>query len=514
MSTDTSSSGEVPQESNDPTNEEMLRLVQDALKNPPPKTIANGSSGIDIRQFSDRIFGTVNSTALEAERGELHGREIVVSVPIDSDDEGPLRIDEEVVRIPASALVAVVTGAEVAHRWKKYGNAAERDAFRMETSGRLIKDIGAVNCDAEALFRNPVYRAVVAEMLEDELDGVDTASLIKNGLPPSVLQSEGIFTVEGFRDHDQQIIEIALSTLRRLERLCGNDKKEVMTELAGWERWKGKLRVPHMEDLSTLEAIYKDVRIPYEWFMDLVSEHGEVRAAALENIRKYGGFIHPPHLDDFRETMEHGVIKMTDDGSAYYGMQIDPDYVKKHLKQMCGFDPDKIYRCPEDLPTVSADGWVTEWQADPRSALGMFQSPHQVALSMEVAVMRDKRPLPGNGRGRRNAGAAGALKHDAYTDPRVNQAWVLTRHFQIVEVGIPEMGKPRQHVSGAINVGSDVLIRTLAGREIGSSTEKATIMVPDSSGREHPVEITIRWIWCLAPRKQSIETIEARGHRM
>jgi hypothetical protein len=64
------------------------------------------------------------------------------------------------------------------------------------------------------------------------------------------------------------------------------------------------------------------------------------------------------------------------------------------------------------------------------------------------------------------------------------------------------------------DVGSDIFIRLLGGREIGSARERCTIMAYDDQGNPHPVELTIRWIFCLAPRLTSLDVIENRKQRI
>lgn len=461
------------------------------------------------RRIKDSIFQTIEQSEREAQMHQ-YGHENL-TIPTDVRDD-PV-VHQEDVSIPTVSAIAVLAGAEVAHRWNDLP-AGEREAFRQQETARLIAQVRAAHGDQETLMKDPIWRRALREFVSTTMNGHDSGEILLNGIPPNVRQSDGQFSVEVLEDHTEQIGLIVRETLHRLHHLCADDRKAVRNEISGWEKWRSRLIVPQERDIPQLNRIYDDVRIPYEWFQDLVSSQHEIREAASAKIRNFGGFIHPPSEDEYRETMQHGVMRMTNDGTAYYGILTEDEQVLVHLREMCGYDPQKQYRLLDDLPEKSDKGYELEWNADPALALSMFQHPHQVALSVEVAVMREQNAAnQTNGRGRRNAGVAAALKHSVYTDPKVDQAWVLTRHFQIVDIGLSEIGKPPEAISGAINVGSDVFIRMLAGREIGSMREKCTVQVPDKQGHMHPVDLTIRWILCLAPRKASIEAIEGRGSR-
>ena len=488
---------------------EMLALVGQALV----RASAGTPVPIQRRIIKDGIFQTIEWVERSAAK-KIGDRPIIIGTSVQHDEH---RVDQEHISIPAAAVIAVIAGSRVAERWHRM-QAHERAAYREQITGELLAELMGKNFHEGELRKSPLWDKALREFVDDFLDGQEEgAQTLINGLPPHILQSNGEFTVEVDGDREKQVGIIIDGTLRRLHKLCGADRKAVRDEIAGWEQWKNRLVVPHRADIPQLEKIYNDVRIPYEWFADLLSRQSEVREAALDRIRKYGGFIHAPNPGDFQEMIDYGAARMTMDGNAYYGVLADHDVVRAHLEQMCGFEPGKQYHSIEDLPQAAKNGWALEWNADPAYALSMFQSPHNVALSVEVAVMRDK-PSSGQqangGRGRRNAGIAAALKDDVYRDPIVDHAWVLTRHFQLVKVGIPEMHRPAEAVSGAVNVGSDVFIRMLGGREIGSAKEETRIMVPDKKGVEHPVELTIRWIFCLAPRKTSLDAIEGRGQRM
>lgn len=467
---------------------------------------------VSVRRISDDIFKTIEASKRVA-RQVLQDREMILSVSVEGD---PGNIDSEELYVSAAAVVAVMSAAHVANAWNELP-ITDREVFRQEVTKRLIDEMQRKQYDVQQLMQDPTWNRVLREFLADTMNTEDEGlDILEKSLPPNVLQSGGFFSVEIVDDQSSQIGSIVAATLHRLHKLCGEDRKTVRSEIAGWERWKNHLITPSAADIPRLMEIYQNVRIPYEWFADLVARQPEVREAALDRIRKYGGFIHESVEEDYSQMLQSGVLRMTDDASAYYGVITDRNVVEHHLQQMCGFNPLKSYLSDKDLPTKSDCGWDLEWNADPAYALSMFQHPHQVALSVEVAVMREESSHERlvNGRGRRNAGVAAALKHNVYTDPSVEQAWVLTRHFQIVEVGIPDMERPRELISGAVNVGSDVFIRMLGGREIGSAREKACIQVPDKMGKMHDVDLTIRWIFCLAPRKTSLDAIEHRGQRM
>jgi hypothetical protein len=197
------------------------------------------------------------------------------------------------------------------------------------------------------------------------------------------------------------------------------------------------------------------------------------------------------------------------DGSTHALDVADRTLVQQHLSQMCGYNPTKKYKSTRDLPKRSKLGWSIDW-SDERYALEMLQCPYNVALSVEVAVQKETDSNAG--KSKRNAGLAAALKDNVYRS--IDLPWVLTRHFQIMEVNIPGSGRKKQEISGANNVGSDTFIRMLGGREIGSAYERSTIKAHDANGTEHDVELLIRWIFCLAPRKTSLEVIEGRANRM
>lgn len=503
------SQGEFPK-GPDPDQEMLMRYALEAVQH----VDATNGGPINMRRVSDRIFQTVQASERLA-KSLLRDREMTLRVNVQGD---PQKIDQEEYPFRAAAVVAMTAGAHVADRWETL-TVEDRATYLRDITRTLTEQVIAANFDTTVLMQQPMWGRVMREFLDDAANTDDEAlDVLREGLPPQVLQSEGNFSVEKDEDHSHQIGSIVGSTLHRLHRLCAEERRTVKTEIAGWEKWRNHLVIPTEADIPALTNIYNDVRIPYEWFADLASNQSEIREAALDKIQKYGGFIHPSDPEESRETLKHGVMRMTDDGSAYYGLITDPNIVQQHLQRFCGFDPHKNYFTKDDLPKQSQYGegktWNLEWNADPAYAVTMFQHPHQVALSVEVAVKRDPKPAASsNGRGRRNSGIAAALKHGVYTDPSVDQAWVLTRHFQIVEVGIPEMKREKQLVSRAINVGSDQFIRMLGGCEIGSGTEQSTIQVPDQQGRIHPVELTVRWIYCLAPRKKSIEMIEQRGNR-
>ncbi len=488
-----------------------MRYAQEAVE----RANATNNGPINVRRVSDRIFQTIQTSERQA-KAILRDQELRLNVKVHGD---PQNIDEEEYPFRAAAVVAMTAGAHVADVWETL-SAEGRASYLREMTRTLCHQVIVAGYETNTLMQeHPVWKRVMSEFLDDAANTDDEAlDVLREGLPPQVLQSEGHFSVEREEDHSNQIGSIVGSTLHRLHRLCADERRTVKTEIAGWERWRSHLVTPAEPDIPALTNIYNDVRIPYEWFADLASSQSEIREAALDKIQKFGGFIHPSDPDELRETLKHGVMRMTDDGNAYYGLITDPIIVQEHLQRFCGFDPNKRYATKDDLPKKAQYSdqkeWNLEWNADPAYALTMFQLPHNVALSVEVAVKRDPKPTASsNGRGRRNSGIAAALKHGVYTDPSVDQAWVLTRHFQIVEVGIPEMEKKNQLVSRAINVGSDQFIRMLGGCEIGSGTEQSAVQVPDQLGRMHPVDLTVRWIYCLAPRKKSIEMIEQRGHR-
>jgi hypothetical protein len=478
--------------------EAELRRQQEA------KRLAEGSVA-QVRHMRDAIFGTIELSERQAQ-GNVQDRELFFKTSINNESD---EIDEDQIPFPAASAIAVVAGAQTAEQWNKL-NSQQREEFRAKTTDQLTDQVIRSHFEADRLMHDPLWRHAAHAFINDEKNnGGGAIEALKTGLPPHILQSTGGFTVEVLPRKEDQIGAIVHGTLHRLHKLCTEDRNTVRNEMVGWERWRNQLRSPTLNDIPGLINTYKDVQIPYEWFADLTSRTPEIRDSALDRIRKLGGFIHPPYAEDYEEMINHGVAKMTNDGSAYYGALTDPEVVREHLRQMCGLEDGKMYTSINDLPLKSAKGWPLEWNADPAYALEMFQSPHNVAVSVEVAVKKEEK-ANGNGK-RRNAGLAAALKDGVYRE--VSQPWVLTRHFQLMKVEVPEMGRGPELVSGAINVGSDVFIRMLGGREIGSAKEECTVMAPDSRGSLHPVKLTIRWIFCLAPRRTSLDAIEGRGHR-
>ncbi len=488
---------------------EMLDLVGRrldlVLRTPPAPHISQ------LMQVPDAVFRIVeDSERAVEEKPDFRTRELF---PTSAHSGHPV-IHEEELAVPVPAAVGLLVGALIAD--KHHLSAEERDRLRQDEIKRILAQISAARFDFQRLVAtNTVWRALSDALAVDQANNDHIAlEILREGLPPQVLDSREGFSVNVRSNRVQQVAEILSGMLIRLQRLCGEDRRTVQSEIAGWEKWKNRLLVPTAADIPSLMSIYKNVRIPYKWYKDLLSSQPEVKEKALARIRQYGGFIHEPCEADFQLLMKHGVLRMTDDRSAYYGVLTDETVTRQHLQKMCGFDPAKMYESIDDLPAVSGSGWPLEWNADPALALTMFNHPDHVALSWEVAVMREESQQTGGGKGRRNAGIAAALKDGVYRDPQVDNTYVLTRHFQIVEVSLPETKRNPEPVSGAINVGSDIFIRLLGGREIGSARERCTIMAYDDQGNPHPVELTIRWIFCLAPRLTSLDVIENRKQRI
>jgi hypothetical protein len=489
----------------DESHADLLALVESSLAR--KRAEATAPKNLHVRRIRDTIFSTIETCKRQAQ--------LVVKtseIPIDAQvkDDVTDQSDIEGINVPAASAIGVLAAAEVAFHWNELSNEADIERFRSQATTRLVGDAVEAQFQGAKLIQKPDWELAALAFIADSMNrSGEAVDMIHNGLPPHILQSNGSFSIEADNDPVQQIGAIVRGTLERLHKLCDEDHRAVRTEIAGWEKWKHKLIVPTEKDIPRLESTYKSVRIPYEWYRNLVSSDAEVRQTGLDAIRQYGGFIHEPKKADYEEMLQGGVLRMTDDGSAYYGLITDRTLVQQHLSQMCGYNPTKKYKSTRDLPKRSKLGWSIDW-SDERYALEMLQCPYNVALSVEVAVQKETDSNAG--KSKRNAGLAAALKDNVYRS--IDLPWILTRHFQIMEVNIPGSGRKKQEISGANNVGSDTFIRMLGGREIGSAYERSTIKAHDANGTEHDVELLIRWIFCLAPRKTSLEVIEGRANRM
>jgi len=472
-------------------------------------------SDMNFRWIKDGIFRSIQSSLRQIDDAGLRLPDIHVPTKIMNDsDQG---IDEEQVRVPSRSVIALMSGAELAARWESIPET-DRTAEHARIVERLLREGADAQFDPTALARIASWREAFAALLKDAMSREELAmQSLKEGLPSHVLESKGRFIVEAREEVPKQVGLVIQGTLERLYQIYGADREIIEEQISGWEMWKDRLIVPSAEDVPKLVEIANDVRIPYEVYVDLVSPQGEIREAALEHIRRHGGFIHEPDQEEYREMITHGVSRMTDDGTAHFGVITHPDIVLRHMREVCGYEAEQVYRSIDDLPKVSALGWQLDWKEDPNLALSMFQSPLQVAWTVELAVKREEKPASSqtkNGRGRRNAGIGAALKQAAYADPGVEQALILTRYFQILEVSIPEIDRGPVAVSGAVNAASDVFIRYLGGRHIGSATEDCVVKAVDRNGKVHDVALKIRWLLFLAPRKSTLEAIRTpRGQR-
>lgn len=488
-----------------------LRLVE--LQNQTRPTMH--CDGVQMTEISDKIFGTLETCEREADGSLIDSEAIIIPTAVNDHST----IDSEEIEIPAAVAIGAISAAEVALHWKKL-DPSEREALRKKTTLTLIETVKKNRHNIKGLLQEQRWQRSIVQLVHDAINNNSKGLVtLQQGLPPDILASTGSFMVEVQQDPVEQIAAIVRGILSRLHQLRGEDRAAIRAQIAGWQYWKNNIiKVEDPKKIPMMKAIYDNVRIPYEIFRDVVSDSPEIKAIALKYIKERGGFIHEAEEESFEEMLNHGVVKMTTDGSAYYGIVSDSTTVERHLAEMCGFEVAKAqrneYRTTDDLPRHSTLGWSVEWGADPDQALKMFQHPDQIALSVEVAVRKEDAEKKAVAQKMRHAGIAAALKHSVYTDPTVeDKAWILTRHFQIKQVTIPERSAQPVKIAGAINVGSDIFIRDLGGVEIGSATEKCTIQAKDKYGALHPVELTIRWIFCLAPRQVSIQTIEKKATR-
>jgi hypothetical protein len=453
------------------------------------------------RRISDEIFTTIDKARFFLTTGPDSQKQVLqepFSREASLEDEGD-PIPVKISRIAATTLHAACA---LALDWKTVPDQQSKDEVLGKIVGSLVRQQEeSPSSDADILIRNhPDWDGVMHELENDALRGGSVMRQLADGFDPAVQEAaDDSFIVDAIQDRMKQIREIAAGIIQRVKDICSAERNRMKQEMANWHTWEDKIVVPNLGHIPMMTGIYNEVRIPPRKLSDLVG-NPFLAVDAQEDVRNSAGFLHAPYPSDFEDMLRYGVTALVPN-TGYYGVLVDQRKIFEYMANYCGYDHSATYETVDQLPKVSKKGWPVEWHNKKR-ALQMFKEMDRVAVSVEVAVR--KTPAKQGAESRRDSGVATALKHYVYR--HVPQPFIVTRHFEILEVDDKEVDPP------LMNIPSQNFIQALGGVHLGAVEEEFWTEMVNGGGKPQRAKLKVLWHLCIAARDHSLRAME-RGRR-
>jgi hypothetical protein len=390
----------------------------------------------------------------------------------------------------------------------------------------LLSQIKRNGPNVEELVRqNPVWRGPLKNLADEISHGSPEASLLSEGLPLAVTDSNETFTIDVVPDRAQQIEIISRGILNRIEDLCDEDRQKILRQMAGWRGHVSSIKPLKKSKIARAHDIYESVLIRPEELVALDS-----RFSSPDNIEKMmniiqdeGRMLNPLHRgaedDEIVEGKEEGQVfcyKNAGDVVAFYNMLYDRRTVIEHMKDEWMFDPtgiknvDQLTHIAEKIDTKN--GHVRKRSvtlSDRHSVLKacLLAQKGQLVWSVDQAVQQPTETDNAS----RLAGVATALKMIGYGSAfrNENKQGAALKIFKIDAIdaretaktlGIPRIKGKRikEHDDGLvrlprplINKGSRILNTRLGAYEI--------LVVDEDIVLPNGVRIKAQWVHYLNP---------------